>query len=256
VTGPVTLQDGTQVTSGNVVALTQSTAYARFPDRDRRRAFLRDVAATVGTQIAQSRASLHDFVDAASHAASERRLLVWSGDPHIEALLEQTSLSGEIPETSAPFAGLSVVNDGGNKLDYYLDRSLTYQSAGCGALRDVTVTVQLTNNAPASGLPGAVTSRTDKHSYPIEPGDNRLEVSYYATSNAQLQSASLDGTAVGVEIGAERQHPVYRLDIELPRGTTRTVVLHLQEPASSAAPIVLRQPLVRPLTVDVRTPHC
>jgi hypothetical protein len=41
-----------------------------------------------------------------------------------------------------------------------------------------------------------------------------------------------------------------------PRGTSRTVVLHLIEPAGTGAPIVLRQPLVRPLNVTVKNALC
>jgi len=52
-------------------------------------------------------------------------------------------------------SALSIVNDGGNKLDYYLERSLTWTRTGCGPTRATTVTVTLTNNAPATGLPPA-----------------------------------------------------------------------------------------------------
>src|SRR5674476_139602 len=89
---------------------------------------------------------------AAGKAAGERRILVWSADPAIQADLAQTSVAGIIPTTTAPYVGLSIVNDGGNKPDYYLDRSVTWQAAGCGPTRPTTVTITLTNNAPAAGL--------------------------------------------------------------------------------------------------------
>jgi hypothetical protein len=49
---------------------------------------------------------------------------------------------------------------------------------------------------------------------------------------------------------------VYSVDLELPRGTSRTIVLRLTEPAGTGAPIVLRQPLVRPLYVSLRDAIC
>ena len=256
VTGPTTVRGTLPVNSGNVVALTQSQAYSLYPDRAQRRVFFRDVAAAVADDVVNAHASLHALVDAAGRAAGERRLLFWSADPNLESLVADTSVSGIVPDTSAPFAGLSIVNDGGNKLDYYLDRSLTWQGVGCGEARAVTVTVRLTNNAPATGLPDDVVARSDQHPYAVQRGDNRLDVSYYATSNAVLVGAELDRQPVQFESGQEQQHPVFRFDVELPRGRTRTLVLHLQEPPSKAAPIVLRQPLVRPLTVDVEPPHC
>ena len=256
VTGPTTVRGSTRVDSGNVVALTESEAYSRYPNRSDRRVFFRDIAQAVADDIVDSHASLHSLVDAAGRASGERRLLFWSAEPRLQALIADTSVSGIVQNTSAPYVGLSIVNDGGNKLDYYLDRSITWQAVGCGQTRIVTVTVKLTNNAPATGLPDDVVSRSDKHSYPIKRGDNRLDVSYYATSNAALVDATLDRTPIDFEIGQEQQHPVFRFDVEVPRGTTRTLVLHLQEPTSQAAPVVLRQPLVRPLTVDVKPPTC
>jgi len=49
---------------------------------------------------------------------------------------------------------------------------------------------------------------------------------------------------------------VYTVDLELPRGTTRTIVLQLSEPAGMTLPIVLRQPLVRPLKVTLHAASC
>jgi hypothetical protein len=71
-----------------------------------------------------------------------------------------------------------------------------------------------------------------------------------------LDSATLDGRETTVSAGLERGHPVYSIDLELPRGTTRTVVLHLTEPAGAGAPVVLRQPLVRPWEVSVSDARC
>src|ERR1035437_1366303 len=59
----------------------------------------------------------------------------------------------------------------------------------------------------------------------------------------------------GVTIRADA-HSVYTVDVELPRGTSRTVVLHLSEPAATGEPIVLRQPLVRPLHVTLDDAVC
>jgi hypothetical protein len=165
-------------------------------------------------------------------------------------------VAGVIPTTTAPYVGLSVVNDGGNKLDYYLDRSLTWQRSGCGPTRRTTVTITLTNNAPAGGLSHYVTARLDAHSYPVRPGDNRLGVSYLATQGALMQSVTVAGRPGTASIGVQSGHPVYTIDLELPRGTSRTIVLHLSEPAGTGSPIVLRQPLVRPLNITLSDAVC
>jgi len=261
VTGPATLPDGSQISAANAVALTQATTYAKFGDLSaasttQRRAYLLGIAAAASKKILDARAAPTALLRALGKAAGERRVLVWSADPAVQADLARTSVAGIIPTTTAPYVGLSIVNDGGNKLDYYLDRSLTWHPAGCGSPRPVAVTITLTNNAPASGLSDYVTNRTDSHSYPVKPGDNRLEVSYFATQGALMDGVTVAAQPSTATIGAELGHPVYTVDLELPRGTSRTIVLHLSEPVGVGTPIVLRQPLVRPLHVTIDDAAC
>ncbi len=261
VTGPATLPDNTQISGANAVALTQATSYAKFPGTSQaevaqRKAYQLEVASAASKKILGARGELTALLRAAGKAAGERRLLVWSADPAIQADLAQTTAAGIIPTTTAPYVGLSIVNDGGTKLDYYLDRSLTWQAAGCRPTRPTTVTITLTNNAPASGLSPYVTGRSDTRSYPIKAGDNRLAVSYLATQGALMQSVSVAGRPGTGSIGALYGHPVYTIDLELPRGTSRTIVIHLSEPAAAGPPIVLRQPLVRPLSVTLKDAVC
>jgi hypothetical protein len=255
-TGAVTLADQSQIDAGNVVALTQSVMYARYSDASERSTYLLDVARSIGDQVVRAHGSSTRLLDALARAAGERRLLIWSADPAIEALLDQTTAAGSIPVTAAPYVGLSIVNDGGNKLDYYLDRSLRWRRTGCGAYREVTVTIALANGAPASGLPAVVTERSDNPGYPVRPGDNRLEVGYFATAGAVMNSVTVDGEPATASSGTERGHPVFTVDLELPRGSTRTVVFRLTEPAGSGTPVVLRQPLVRPLLVSLEDSRC
>jgi Protein of unknown function (DUF4012) len=261
VTGPATLPDKSQISGANAVALTQSTSYAKFPGTSgaevaQRRAYLLGVASAASTKILAARGEPTALLRAAGKAAGERRILVWSADPAVQADLAQTPVAGIIPTTTAPYVGLSIVNGGGNKLDYYLDRSLTWQRTGCGSTRRTTATITLTNTAPASGLPPYVTGRVDTPTYPVKTGDSRLVVSYFATQGALLNDITVAGRPGRGRMGAQLGHPVYTVEIEVPRGTSRTIVLHLSEPAGTGAPIVLRQPLVRPLHVTLHDTVC
>jgi hypothetical protein len=245
------------VTSANVVDLTQRAAYARFgADVVARKQYLVDIAGAASAKVMANHVDPTKLVKALGKAAGERRLLVWSADPAVQQDLERTELSGVIPETTAPYAGLSIYNEAGNKLDYYLDRSLTWARTACGTAGEITVTIELTNNAPAAGLTNYATSRSDQHRYRTKPGDNRLTVNYFATAGAVMKSVTINGKPATAGSGAERGHPVFTVDVEMPRGKTRTVVLHITEPAAAGVPIVLRQPLVRPLAVKVEDAGC
>ena len=50
-------------------------------------------------------------------------------------------------------------------------------------------------------------------------------MSYFATQGALLKSVTVAGQPGRGRIGVEHGHPAYTIDVELPRGTSRTVVL-------------------------------
>jgi hypothetical protein len=249
--GPARLPDGSAVTAHNVVDLSERASYALHPDFKRRKAYFLDVARAVAIRLLGASADpTHRtaLFSALHRQLGEGRIKVWSGHATEQRELLARSFGGALPGGSAPLAGLVVNNAAGTKLDYYLDRRLTWAPGRCvDGRREVTVTVRLANRAPASGLPPYVVQRLDDPSYETRPGDNRLLVSYYASAGAILTGAALDGRSAQLSHGAERGHPVFTLDVELPAGAARTLVLHLLERPADQSAFVLRQPLVHPL---------
>lgn len=252
-TGSVPTKYGLTLSADTVVALTEKQEYALFPDQNRRKKFLVGVLHAVSNKILDGSAAPINLVRAMSLSASEQRVLFWSRNPATEALIEQTDYAGVIPDDRRPFVGLVLNNVVGGKLDYYLRRSLSYERIGCGEGRAMVVTITLTNTAPGTGLPAIVTGRLDQRGAPadssISPGDNRTLMDYYATAGTQLTSVTIDGKQATAAVLQDRGHPVFRFDLELPHGTSRTIVLHLSEPAGTGALDVWRQPGVVPLQV-------
>ncbi|MGW5463793.1 DUF4012 domain-containing protein [Streptomyces sp. NPDC003996] len=255
-TGPARLPDGTELGADNAVDITERDAYAKYDDVTKRKAYFVETARAAAGRLMQAFGDPHmipALLSAVHDVQREGRLQVWSAHPDEQRLLQTRPFSGVLPDTPGPFAGLVVNNAAGTKLDYYLDRSLVWAPGACTDTgRAVTVTITLTNRAPASGLPEYVTQRVDAPPYRTQPGDNRLLVTYYAGMGASLTGATLDGRPVTVDTGTERGHPAYTLDLELPRQSSRTLVLHLDEPGADSAPTILRQALVTPLTATVR----
>ncbi|MFF8945315.1 DUF4012 domain-containing protein [Streptomyces sp. NPDC014864] len=257
VTGPARMADGTVLTADNVVDLTERTSYAKYADVERRKAFFVDAARAAAAPLmaaVDTPRLLPALIVAVHDTQRDGRLKVWSAHVAEQRILESRPYSGTLPNVPGPFAGLVVNNAAGSKLDYYLDRSMVWEAGDCsGGEREVTATVTLTNRAPTSGLPDYVTQRGDRPPYRTRPGDNRLMVSYYAGAGAKLTGATLDGRPALLAPGVERGHPVFTLDLELPAGSHRTLVLHLLEPHANRAPDLLQQPLVTPLRTTVRT---
>jgi len=257
-TGPVKTAQGGVLTAENVVPLTEQQEYAIFSDNNERKQFLVDVLKDVSNYTIAGHASAASLVSALSLSSRQHRVQFWTSDAASQAVIDQTNYSGTIP--AAPdrtFIGMVVSNDAAGKLDYYLRRSVQYQSTGCGDTRDVAVTMQLENTAPGTGLPPYVTTRLDRdHPANVQPGDNRETLDYWATAGAQLESVTVNGVVSTASVYQLDGHPIYRLNLELPHGTSSTVVLHLAEPKTKGAPIVWRQPGVIDLDTSVQQQEC
>jgi hypothetical protein len=196
------------------------------------------------------------LVRAAAHAASERRLLVWSRDPGVEAKLAPTKIGGAVPDTAAPYMGLALNNATAGKLDYYLKSSMNIVRSGCGDTRDVTVTMTFRNAAPPNLTPYMYGQYGDGPLQVPHQGDSLTLVSYYATRGSALDSITLDGKKSTAASGLELGHPVFTVRLYLQRGEQHTIALHLTEPASSGTPALRVQPTVDPVKTVVRTASC
>lgn len=251
-TGDVELADGSSLSAADIVAVTQKDVYAKFPGLDNaqiaaRKEFLLDAASRTEKALLGRGANTAQLVRGASRAASDRRLLVWSSDPAVEAVLATTSVGGALPTTTQPFGLLTVLNVAGTKLDYYLDRRVTWTSKGCGDTREVTVRITVTNRAPASGLPVYVTYRADDPPADTPVGSNRWVLDWYGTAGGLLQNVVVDGRPGSAQVYEQRGHPVFRTLVETPPGGSHTIILTLREPTGAAPVTLLSQPLIRPL---------
>jgi hypothetical protein len=259
--GSVTMPDGETVTMGNVVELTESTVYFRFPtDQIARKKYLQDVASEVVKKITGPVESPRQLLDALGKGVSEGRIAVWSSSPAEQQLLEKTPVAHIIPDDPAPYAAVVVNNLGGNKLDYYLRRQIEYSADACdGETRKTTVTVRLTNTAPDGPLPDYVASTLGLPSnIPINApsGTSVSSVILVATPNAKLESAVVDGRRRPVFTGTERGHPIFEVQVSIPRGVTGEFRFLLTEPTAPGAPRVPIQPLLDNVTPVVSVPEC
>lgn len=259
--GPLTMPDGELVTRENVVELTESTAYSRFPtDQTARKNYLQDIANEVVKKITGHIESPRALLDALGRAVSERRIAVWSSSPADQDLLEETPLAHVIPDDSGPYADVIVNNLGGNKLDYYLRRHIEYAADGCGdKTRKSTVTIQLANAAPAGPLPDYVASSAGllpELPMNVSNGTMLSSVRLLATKDAKLVSVIVNGERASAFTETERGHPSFEVQLAIPPGKTAELSFHLSEPTSAGAPQVPVQPLVDSVAPVISVPEC
>ncbi|AYJ48117.1 DUF4012 domain-containing protein [Rhodococcus sp. P1Y] len=255
-TGPITLADGEVISGDNVVEVTLSTAYSRFgDDQIARKAYLQEIAAAVVGKMTTGVAPTRKLLDAVGRAGSEGRIQIWSADPAEQDVLSGTKIGHTLPDDPAPYANVVVNNAGGNKLDYYLARDISYTAESCtGPTRKSTVTATLTNNVDPNGLTSYVAS-TFQPGVPY--GTNESIVYLYGTQGAKIVSTKVDGvSAFSVQGGTELGHPVQAAYLTVPPGESSTVVWELEEPSVPGEAVVPKQPLVDDPSITVDVPQC
>ena len=262
-TGPITMPDGEIVDEDNVVELTMSTAYLRFPeesDQAARKQYLQTIAKQVAEKLTGKIQSPRAVLDAIGRAAGERRIAVWSAVPADQKILEETPLAYAIPEDSAPYAEVVVNNLAGNKMDYYLRREIEYAADGCdGDTRNTTITVRLTNTASDTPLPDFVAGSgglAPELPIKVPPGSMVTSVRLIGTQGAKLLGVTAKGKSVPAVVHTERGHPTFEVQVAIPPGQSGDLIFRLSEPTVPGAPRVPVQPLIDSVAPRVSVPMC
>lgn len=258
-TGPVTLPTGEQITTDNVVRKTLSDAYARYTTNSAaRKRYLLQVSSAVVARLLSSPVDTRTLLKALARGADERRLLVYSQHSGEERVLANTSLAGALPARAGPYAFVVVNNSGANKLDYYLERHVTYSGKSCSlkaSSRETRVTVTLrTDLSSSTKVPADIVGPLGL--LPGHRNDHRLNVALYGSPGSTLVDLTLDGRRIGFAAGREESHPVFVVGLTLPAGAARELVFDLSEPSTTLRAGVDVQPLVRPQVTVRRVPEC
>jgi hypothetical protein len=270
VTGPAKLPDGAQLSSAGIAPLTMQAVYARYPSPSQtvqRKAYLQTVAAAALAKVLAG-GDPQRMLGALGRAAGERRLLVYSAHQDEQALIAGTAVSGVVDDLPGPYAGVAIDNASGSKIDYYTTAGVSYVRGCADGARSVaaTVSVTLTDGAPATGLPEYVGYRLDRgpiSSVAGRGGDGSVldRVLVYLATGAQVVRATLDGRPVPVtpgRDGAGTGRPVAAVPVELAAGQTRVLSLQVVEPVPPV-PVRARtwvSPLATTATTTVTASTC
>lgn len=263
--GPVTLTDGELISAENLVELTMSAAYLRFPtaaDQPARKRYLQEIASAVVRKMSGSLPAPRKVLDALGRAAGEGRILLWSAIPADQKLLEETPLAHAVPNDAAPYAQVVINNLAGNKMDYYLKREIDYSADECrGETRNSTITVRLTNTATDKPLPDYVGGKVGlifaaDQALNVPNGTMITSVRVITTKGAQLVSVTANGKPTPATATTERGHPSIEVQVVVPPGQSGVLVFRLIEPTSPGKPRVPIQPLIDSPTPSVSVQTC
>jgi hypothetical protein len=243
-TGPVTLTDGTRLTSANAVDVLLHDVYRRFPRAAdaQRNDYLQQAGRRVFDRLSRPGVNARRLLAQGARAVGTGHLQVWTTDAPVEARLVTSVAGGALPATG-PYFRVVTQDAGGSKLDYYLRQQATYRAHRSGESVDVgagpqpeeegVVTVRLDNRAPARGLPEYVTLRADAADGGPRPlGQLKSWVSIYLGPRATLLGATVDGRPVAMSSDTDKGLAVFSTFVEVDPGRTVTVVARVRQPAA------------------------
>ncbi len=147
-------------------------------------------------------------------------LVAWSVDPDEQTLFESVGLASSLPALDGGDGIAAVFNNaGGNKIDAYLGRDLTYTAVVDERTGAVSATMELvlTNTADVPGLPDSVVDNSTGD----RRGTNRTLLSLY--SALPMKAVTVDGRTISMRTSEEAGWRVNSAFLGIPPGGSITV---------------------------------
>jgi hypothetical protein len=253
-TGPITLANGSVITSENVVAETLQKAYKRYEkDNNARKQYLVDIMNAAATKITSGQFSNIEMAKAIKRGLIENRILLYSRDQAAQRELATVRLGGFLSKEPNNEYRAVIQNIDASKLDYYLKRSVVVETTSCKNTQQTQVRVKLTNTLRSGkGLPAYVLTRADKGKpADLVTGQHRFKLFIYGPTNAKLVSVLRENREDGLGGGStERGRPIYVADVDLAPGESEELLANFAGGVGNIS--FIDQPLVIPTELSVK----
>lgn len=228
-TGPI-LVDGRRVDQNTVEEELLHGQYLRFPDleeRPERRESLGRMARAVLEAFDAGNWSVPRLASGLARAGAGRHLLLWSAAGADQDAWRSLGVDGSLQDDSL---AVSILNRGGNKLDWFLRVGVDVRLSAAGDDTLVTVEVAVENTVP-EGEPRYVAGP--------DPHSGVGEGVYVGILTVALPGRAQGGYIEGVDSlavnGRDGPSQVMGFEFTLPRGGSRTVVAHFVLPGRSGS---------------------
>jgi hypothetical protein len=224
-TGPVRVEGWPEpVTSANLPKIAQHDMYIRFLETDPRDAFgERVISAVFGKFLASSVRPRIGNLRGLGDAIGQGHIKVFSTDPAAQQELAAAGIDGGLrAEGATDVLGVFNQNAAGNKIDWFLRRSIHYEIRP-GPDPDTKLgilTVELNNQAPASGLPKYIIGPIDEG---YAPGENRTILTVIRPLGSRLLTVSTGGRSSLATIDQDKDLRAHQVRLSIPPGGRETV---------------------------------
>lgn len=255
VTGPVTLEDGSQITADNAVSTLLFDTYEKCDMQcGTADAYFADVADRVFGKLTSGDWDPMAMLDALQRGVEEQRIYAWFAREGEQALAQELGIDGALSPDNAEETQVGVfVNDAAySKLEYFYSQDVTVTCDT--AARVMTTTLTMRNSITDPNL-NNYTLGWRNNSLGLPRTTMILDVMYFAPPGSTITgfepaAGDFDGWD---RAGAEKGHPVQSVSVALPMGETRTVSFTSTLPEGELGPLAVRHaPTVgeTPVTID------
>lgn len=251
ITGPVTAGRGSPrtLTELNVVEYLSREQY--FADEASRSELLGEATKLVLSGLSRIDSAVLRKGGSLAEVVRRGHLQLWSFDSSDQNLLLGLDVSGRFPEPGVDGFSVTLTNANPNKIDSFLTSSARYRATIDENRRTIrsTLTVELDNAGPSSGLPETVIG--NQRGAP--PGSNTMIMSVY--SPLTRVTVNVDGVVTPFSLTSERGWNVASFVVRVPsRGRVAVVVQMEGVVQSGPYTFVTRtQPMVSPMRISVDT---
>lgn len=242
-TGPVQA-DGREVSAEDVVQYSLHDSYveqdlAGAGGRDDRRERQSAIAVAVVEAIGRPEIDLLQLFTNLAEAGAGRHLLLWSSDDLQQAAWTAAGVDGSLHEDSLL---LTLVNRGGNKLDWFIDVEVDVSSTATADGIDVVLEVTVHNRTP-TGEPRYIAGPTAGTG--LDAGDWGGHLGVYLPAAAA--NAFVDGVPGVLAIGPSGPTTLIAAPVTVRRGESSTYAVRFDLPAGAGTVDVEPSGRVRPV---------
>ncbi|WJH26505.1 DUF4012 domain-containing protein [Pseudarthrobacter defluvii] len=252
----------TTLSSENVVPTLLNEVYKRLETNESQDAYYAAASHSVFDALSSGKVNGPALLKSLSSGYEENRLHVWSSHKEEQDILMDIPLGGSISGPSQGGASFGVYfNDGtGAKMDFYMRRKVQLtKTCTSDGYAEFNVRVELSNTAPAdaaSALPAAITGGGR---FGVPAGSVQTNVVVYGPAQAHVDTATQNGTKIGLGSYMHRGRPVGIVSARLAAGETTTLDMTFLKVVQDTEPTLAVTPTiqdVKDVTGLLQTQQC
>lgn len=214
-----------RLTYRDVLPFTLNRAYFVYADGGLRKRILGIAVSEVLDELFSSRASL-PALRAVARAAGSGYLTVYSADPAAEAAFQDAGVAGAFGPAGGDFLGVVVNNTAGNKVDYYVRRTLSFDvTLRADGVASTRTEVSLANGAPAGQSPNEALGPYGGPlaSLHLVSGEDYSYLSMFCGRTCNLISSTRDGRPAALQTIPQTRDRMLATWMRLPPGESTSI---------------------------------